>query len=245
MFFLLSMIFHRTSNGNISGNQGLPFKSFIRIVQKKRRKYHCGHCSNIFETKDALTSHMQTHVLQKCISVYCPHCQKKFLFRNHKFLMQHIESHKKPGTLEVAQQVQKTPGKTEEDSDGDYYMCNECGKYFTQKRLYEAHLTVHKNEKCECFYCGKVFGAKYSIKEHMRQCVKRTKSERKIEMPTNVKNHKLENVSVQMNCIFQCYYCKEKLNSYEEMKIHMRDVHRKIPQRICGTKINGNEIQKV
>ena len=46
------------------------------------------------------------------------------------------------------------------------FKCEECGKSFTKKALFDQHLETHSYEPISCNVCGKKFAHKYSLKQH-------------------------------------------------------------------------------
>ena len=47
------------------------------------------------------------------------------------------------------------------------FLCTLCGKIFSRKDSFQQHLSIHKQEPCECSDCGKVFKNKIQLSNHI------------------------------------------------------------------------------
>ena len=47
------------------------------------------------------------------------------------------------------------------------FLCTTCGKTFSRKTSFFNHLSVHKQEPCECKECGKLLKNKKQLANHL------------------------------------------------------------------------------
>lgn len=73
--------------------------------------------------------------------------------------------------------------------------CGVCNRVFNSDRSLECHITIHKELKFPCEYCGKIYNSMYRIKRHIKRAHIRLQCD---ECPT---------VSYLYYTIFRnCYY---------------------------------------
>ena len=69
------------------------------------------------------------------------------------------------------------------------FLCTSCGKCFSRKAAFQNHLSVHKEEPCECRDCGKVLKNKKQLSNHLDSHKKITCVGCNIVIPLNTKRY--------------------------------------------------------
>lgn len=163
------------------------------------QNFGCSICSKSFISKQSLMKHESVHLpehLKKIIP--CPHCGKKFRVR--KNLAKHVQ----------AVHAEKRP-----------YICEECGKSFTQKTYLKQHHFTHATERlCKCPKCFKSFKNTAHLKKHM---------------------------DIHNEDVHQCPECGKQLKTKRNLRAHMivHSDQKKYDCPVCDLKFKRSDTLKV
>ena len=69
------------------------------------------------------------------------------------------------------------------------FLCTLCGKIFSRKDSFQQHLSIHKQEPCECSDCGKLFKNKIQLSNHIPSHKRITCVGCNISIPLNTKRY--------------------------------------------------------
>jgi len=110
-------------------------------TRKKKYKYVCGECEEMFTIKGALRKHKRTH----CRVVFeCDYCNKKFIYRAQ------LNDHRRIHTKELP------------------FMCEICGKCFRTSTNLNNHQYVHKPPSYSCQVCNKKCSSSFYLAQHKK-----------------------------------------------------------------------------
>jgi KRAB domain-containing zinc finger protein len=110
-------------------------------TRKKKYKYVCGECEEMFTIKGALRKHKRTH----CRVVFeCDYCNKKFIYRAQ------LNDHRRIHTKELP------------------FMCEICGKCFRTSMNLNNHQYVHKPPSYSCQVCNKKCSSSFYLAQHKK-----------------------------------------------------------------------------
>ena len=170
------------------------------------KKFECGTCGERFPHKYLLTRHEVRH--SDDLKLSCEICGKKYARRDS--LKAHMASHS---------------NKT--------FPCSVCGlEYFTERMLNNHIDRKHADSietNFECSTCGKAFGKKWLLKEHMaihsnvqkfscQICAKSFKHEK------SLKDHEGTH-SDSISLDFDCEQCDKKFRTKRNLREHMNNIH--------------------
>lgn len=141
-------------------------------------------CDKTFSCKSELNDHINTHLGLKPYK--CDICGKSYAFK--RYLKAHSESHKV--LLE----------------------CENCKKKFTRKHKYNVHLRKHCSKNYECKFCKKTYVKKGYYENHIENCPKKIKREKK----------------PKTNKIVKCDICKAEYSAKRNLDAHMKSKHENI-----------------
>ncbi|XP_062546856.1 zinc finger protein 14-like isoform X2 [Armigeres subalbatus] len=137
----------------------------------------CYVCDTVHEDADALDSHIEKHVgllpytCEQCTTEEYPQELKSLISLN-----KHLQSHLYPYVCDFCplrymnkrNYISHMRGMHE---SGEGYTCDDCGQFFTQKRMFSTHIYKHKaikEEKFKCEHCGKAFSNSALLTRHIR-----------------------------------------------------------------------------
>ena len=110
----------------------------------------CDHCGNKFPSRTHLKRHMVSHDKNKDKNYCCDICEKKFA--TDEYLKRHMDS---------------------QHSDNYRYNCDQCGKGFSVKPVYEGHVNMHLGRKpYTCQGCGTGFQNPSNLMAHIKKSCK-------------------------------------------------------------------------
>ncbi|XP_071121483.1 zinc finger protein 208-like [Mytilus edulis] len=157
--------------------------------------FKCSECNAMFEDKNTLKLHEETHVPVTCLkTLNCVFCAEEFILERHliKHLYIHIRENyyhnnsrtevkiqKQKGNICKGQQLMKLENQKFRFSfEKEFkYSCDVCYKKFTKsqalrnhtKKFHEIPKTQRPKTTHWCFPCGKEFELKSSLKKHQRK----------------------------------------------------------------------------
>lgn len=178
------------------------------------RKYFCDQCSKEYTNRIVFESHLKTHDIGYVKpSFICKVCEKSFTTKYS------LASHLKSVHLGLNKE----------------YLCQMCGKKFSQRSSYKQHCNAHNGIKpYKCMTCGKAFVYHKSLKEHkfmhdnIRRflCIVCDKSFRqRTTLHIHLKTHK----TVKDHA---CPYCGRGFSQKQAMERHER-IHTGIRPYTC------------
>ncbi|XP_065346261.1 zinc finger protein 665-like isoform X25 [Cloeon dipterum] len=140
------------------------------------RPFACSQCDKAYATRNRLNLHVKrTHmVLKKEHS--CEVCGKQF--ENHSTLMFHRKIHfpdSRTEKCEVCGWSTYSKGNLKKHmathATERPYVCDECGKRFTEKFILQKHREVHRPDRqvFKCHLCEKTFSTQHSLKNHVKR----------------------------------------------------------------------------
>lgn len=153
-------------------NNALPCSldvSHCLINQDEEKNFYCSQCGKHFSCRSYALEHQRIHTQEKPYN--CIRCRKTFRWKSN--FTRHMKLHGK----EVRNQE-----RCQEDFKQNYsqsqvistiektFLCQSCGKTFTQKKSLIEHQRIHTGEKLyQCSGCGKTFASRSSYIIHMKQ----------------------------------------------------------------------------
>lgn len=153
-------------------NNALPCSldvSHCLINQDEEKNFYCSQCGKYFSCRSYALEHQRIHTQEKPYN--CIRCRKTFRWKSN--FTRHMKLHGK----EVRNQE-----RCHEDFKQNYsqsqvistiektFLCQSCGKTFTQKKSFIEHQRIHTGEKLyQCSGCGKTFASRSSYIIHMKR----------------------------------------------------------------------------
>ena len=110
------------------------------------------------------------------------------------------------------------------------FLCTLCGKIFSRKDSFQQHLSIHKQEPCECSDCGKVFKNKIQLSNHIPSHKRITCVGCNISIPLNTKRYHDCAKGTETET-FKCDQCPYEAKQKQTLKRHTR-VHNKKEKEI-------------
>lgn len=150
-------------------------------------EFFCDQCSKVYKNKQIFESHLKTHESGYIKPYYnCEHCSKSFTTK-----------YSLAGHLQTVHLGMKK-----------IYLCQICGKKFSQRSSYKQHWNAHNGVKpYKCNVCGKAFVYHKSLKEHKF-------------MHDNIRR-------------FQCTMCDKAFRQRTTLHIHMK-IHKTVKDHVCN-----------
>ncbi|XP_055707799.1 zinc finger protein Xfin-like [Phlebotomus papatasi] len=165
------------SNGSTLNEHQTTISRPIVPVREPERAFKCAICDKIFQQKENLTAHMNTHVhLQNTSLIPCEHCGIPYLesyLRMHRKICQGpteilapLPQTEAPVT-EKPQEAKKTTPKFSSRK----YECPVCFKIFGHKGSLQNHMSVHRDRRPDisCEKCGTSFTMLQSLRRHQKK----------------------------------------------------------------------------
>lgn len=211
-------------------------------VKNVHSKNKCGRCRKVFDAEEDLLVHLKTCVklnasstTSKTSDFSCGKCGKNFNSR--QGMSRHL----------------KLCGLSEDQKNALKFQCSDCERKFTQvSALYNHKRTVHG--KNSCGVCKKVFKNEVELSNHLKVCVRSTKSEqvkcpkcssvllRKGSLLKHLKTCGLSKAEKVASRRFACDHCDYKSDSKPFLVDHIERVHLKVKKtvkcKICGKTIS-------
>ncbi|XP_045204929.2 zinc finger protein 540-like [Mercenaria mercenaria] len=149
-------------------------------------EFFCDQCSKIYKNKQMFDSHLKTHEMGYVKPIYnCEHCSKSLTTKYS--LAVHMKS--------VHLGMKKV------------YLCQMCGKKFSQRSSYKQHCNAHNGIKpYKCDVCEKAFVYHKSLKEHKF-------------MHDNIRR-------------FPCTFCDKAFRQRTTLHIHLK-THKTVKDHVC------------
>ncbi|XP_076271048.1 uncharacterized protein LOC143202932 [Rhynchophorus ferrugineus] len=187
----------------------------IAVVHEKR--FHCKACRKSFYSSHDLTTHVCLSVPEERRTKFkCDQCSKVFF--KESYLKKHLRVHTKTT-------------KDRRTTNSDSYICSECSKTFSTKRVYNRHFaTVHEGlREHECRICDKTFSRRDILKNHMlnihmigiKEMFSCTECGKEFKSKKNLQSHKSTHGQVGFKCHCGALF-KHKYNLHR----HCKQFHR-------------------
>ncbi|XP_021510149.2 zinc finger protein 445 isoform X1 [Meriones unguiculatus] len=209
-------------------------RSHRLINQRKEKHSDCSQCGKNFCCKSYVRQHQRLHTQEKPYK--CTQCRKTFRwksnFSRHKRLHQRQEFGKQEKCEEDFKQncsqseVVSTVEKT--------FLCQTCGKTFTQKKSLIEHQRIHTGEKpYQCGACRKTFTYRSSYFIHMKRHAVKIKPESDLPLSQDTVFLQSSPSTDEPN---KCKYCGRTFRTLSFLLIHQRVHTREKPYkcRECG-----------
>lgn len=139
-------------------------------LKSKKKEFICPVCSNNFDDKQAIQSHMtKTHPNYKPFYCDFPGCDKTFTIK--PLLLRHQMYHKdKKFICDICARHFVTRAKLQKHrfvhTDKKPLQCSQCSKTFTYKHVLEAHVRTHLGKAFKCDQCQKAYKWKEDLRIH-------------------------------------------------------------------------------
>lgn len=192
--------------------------------QDEEKHLHCSQCGKNFSCKSYALEHQRIHTQEKPYK--CTRCRKTFRWKSN--FTRHMKLHGK----EVCKQERRQEDFKQNYSQSQVistiektFLCQNCGKTFTQKKSLIEHQRIHTGEKLyQCSGCGKTFACRSSYIIHLkrkRHAIKiRPESDslpfsQSTAFPIPQSSHNTEEPN-------QCKYCGRAFHNRSFLLIHER-----------------------
>lgn len=143
--------------------------------QEQEKEYPCEYCDGVFQTKQALHRHLESHSKRESSSseFLCNYCAK--IYHSKRGLTRHMRFHTKNMFTcsicgkEFYENVDLNSHVRSVHTGECPFMCSYCGKTFAGKKQYRVHLKIHDGTqlKYNCSYCDKVYSKKQHLEGHI------------------------------------------------------------------------------
>ncbi|XP_062533596.1 gastrula zinc finger protein XlCGF57.1-like [Armigeres subalbatus] len=203
------------------------------MSNEKDKHFYCDTCGSGFEKCTDLYQHIKSHGKAR---YQCKECDRWFSRRAH------LQSHEVIHTGERNFHCHRCPSAYKSSRNlrrhvksahlGEKpFVCDLCGKEFSQKTVLEAHHSTHVQEKnYSCEVCPKRFKSSKLLKLHVIRHVKGSQPKQETEpvecdvchkvysSKMSLKNHKLIHSDAKIACTF----CGKNFKIMAHLKVHLR-----------------------
>ncbi|XP_072047410.1 uncharacterized protein [Amphiura filiformis] len=200
-------------------NKGFSQKYSMKNVQKKdkKRPYRCQYSKDDFNYLEDLTTHEQTHYIEKPWSYQCPYCKIGFTYlRNHKHIHFIEKSYK-------CQYCKKGFSRYNHFINHERKMncmtmtmrkkCRYCKKVFAYLRDLTTHEKTHDTKKLyQCQYCKKSFSKSSNLNSHEKTHTKPYKCQhckKGFSKSRDLNNHERTHTKP-----YKCQHCMKSLRTF-------------------------------
>ncbi|XP_069363422.1 zinc finger protein 26-like [Maniola hyperantus] len=191
----------------------------------KKMIQECHICGLVFASRGGLCKHLRcTHKIDTPKTVFCDMCPESF----------HDKRQLKPHYMKVHLKVS--------------YTCRYCKKIFRAKESYRRHVLLkHPNynegqSQQKCDQCTETFSDEFELCKHINVAHKAPND--KIGAMTLIEVKKEE---TDIPATFQCNKCPDNYDTWEQLKLHYEQNHRKKSNtqcQVCGEMVLEQELQK-
>ena len=194
---------------------GETFEKLVYLLSHRsirKEKQNCSECGLRFTSKCQIQGHMKAHREEKRNA--CQSCGESLIGFSKKEVREHMKAHKESSPLSL---------------------CPNCGKGFASKAKLDAHMLVHSEERpFSCGACNRTFKRKMCLKIHEVLHGEKTLQcdccGEKFFYRTALASHKRKHLGIY----FRCNECGKRLRSKNNLRHHIRTVHRKIKPFPCS-----------
>ena len=214
-----------------------------QITHTNDRPFKCDICSKALRNSTSLRLHMLRHTGKK--PHQCARCGKCFFIasnlKTHVRLRHNVNHSCDLCRLELVS-VEELVEHKKSHANVKPYICQVCGKSFTQIAGLRYHVLLHHKSVSPhtCNTCGKVFDSDAELAEHHSVHVERpfgcTACDKKYMRETQLHEHMNEHSGARP---FTCNTCTDTFTHSSSLRSHVavhKDLHL-IPCSICGKKI--------
>lgn len=129
----------------------------------KEKPFKC-HCGKSFSLKSTLDTHQHVHNNTR-MEKSCSICKK--VFCSASSWSTHMKRHRRDLKENKSVKENNSTNSTVLASNLNF-KCETCHTVFDKQKLFQKHLTTHKEKNFKCHLCGKAYVASHALKEHIK-----------------------------------------------------------------------------
>lgn len=237
-------------------------KQFIKERYEAHLQSHvdhqipCKECDEVFKNPTNLKNHMKYvhngYVPPKILADLCDReCKCGIAFKQGKdkvshYQLVHLDYQQCPKCQKsLDQQLHKCEPikKSQASKKAKRVICQECGKECSSSNLRYHMEKYHETVECSCHKCGKKYGDKMSLRDHLRDCMKSEQCTICGAVVLRLKDHIRSVHTADEDKRFVCNFCGKGFFDQKKLENHKMNVHLKLRPHRCryGCDIGYND----